>query len=90
MTVRREIDTPLRGETLVRKGLKHRQTASLRLVPELNVVKIGGHGIIDYGREVVLPLVEEIGDLSRQHKILGEGWHAAYFPSLSPRAKAWR
>jgi molybdenum storage protein len=34
------------------------------------VVKIGGHGIIDYGREVVLPLIEEIGALSREHKIL--------------------
>jgi molybdenum storage protein len=70
MTSRREIDTPLRGETLVRKGIKHRQTTTLRLVPELNVVKIGGHGIIDYGREVVLPLMEEIGELSLQHKIL--------------------
>ena len=70
MNKRREIDTPLRGETLVRKGLKHRQTATLRLVPDLNVVKIGGHGIIDYGREVVLPLMEEVGELSRQYKML--------------------
>ena len=70
MGSRREIDTPLRGETLVRKGLKHRQTATLRLVPDLNVVKIGGHGIIDYGRDVVLPLIEEVGELSRQHKML--------------------
>lgn len=70
MAPRHEIDTPLRGETLVRKGLKHRQTATLRLVPDLNVVKIGGHGVIDYGREVVMPLMEEIGELSLQQKIL--------------------
>lgn len=70
MAERREIESALRGETLVRKGLKHRQTTQLRLVPDLNVVKIGGHGIIDYGREVVLPLMEEIGELSKQHKIL--------------------
>ncbi len=73
MPPRHEIDsTTLKGETLVRKGLMHRmhEHPSLRLVPELNVVKIGGHGIIDYGREVVLPLMEEIGELSREHKML--------------------
>jgi len=72
MTERREIETKLRGETLVRKGLLHRYkgVSPLRLVPDLNVVKIGGHGVIDYGREVVMPLMSEIGALSKQHKIL--------------------
>lgn len=73
MTTRHEIDsTTLKGETLVRKGLMHRmhEHPTLRLVPELNVVKIGGHGIIDFGSEVVLPLMEEIGELSREHKML--------------------
>jgi molybdenum storage protein len=72
MQDRFDIDNKLRGETLVRKGLmkKHAQMARLRLVPELNVVKIGGHGIIDFGRDVVLPLMEEIGELSKKHKML--------------------
>ena len=72
MTPRREIDSTLKGETLVRKGLMHRmhEYPTMRLVPELNIVKIGGHGIIDYGREVVMPLMEEIGELSREHKML--------------------
>jgi len=72
MTSRHEINSTLKGETLVRKGLMHRmhEQPTLRLVPELNIVKIGGHGIIDYGREVVLPLMEEIGELSREHKML--------------------
>ncbi|MCX7178529.1 MAG: uridylate kinase [Proteobacteria bacterium] len=70
MSGRHEIESGLKGETLTRKGLRHQQTTSLRLVPELNVVKIGGHGIIDYGREVVLPLIEELGELSRAHKML--------------------
>ena len=72
MTKRHELDSKLKGETLVRKGLmkKHMEIPQLRLVPELNVVKIGGHGIIDYGREVVLPLMEELGELSREHKML--------------------
>lgn len=72
MTHRHEVETKFKGETLVRKGFMRKQdgTPSLRLVPDLNVVKIGGHGAIDYGREVVMPLMEEIGELSKQHKIL--------------------
>lgn len=72
MSLRHEIESHLKGETLVRKGLRHRNAESdtLRLVPELNVVKIGGHGIIDYGREVVLPLLEEIGELSKENQIM--------------------
>jgi molybdenum storage protein len=41
-----------------------------RLTPELNVVKIGGHGVVDYGKPVVMPLVGEIGRLSKEHQIL--------------------
>jgi molybdenum storage protein len=72
MPHRHEIASTLKGETLVRKGLMRKQQGipTLRLVPELNVIKIGGHGIIDYGREVVLPLVEEIGELAAAHKIM--------------------
>jgi molybdenum storage protein len=72
MTKRLELDSKLKGETLVRKGLmkKHKDIPQLRLVPDLNVVKIGGHGVIDFGREVVLPLMEEIGEISKKHKVL--------------------
>jgi molybdenum storage protein len=72
LTPRHELESKLKGETLGRKGLmrKHAGIVPLRLVPDLNVVKIGGHGIIDFGREVVLPLMEEIGELSKQYKIL--------------------
>jgi len=69
---RREINNKLQGETLVRKGLmkSHGNIDRLRLVPELNVVKIGGHGVIDFGKEVVIPLMQEIGELSARHKML--------------------
>ncbi len=72
MSGRHELESKLKGETLVRKGLlkKHSEIPQLRLVPDLNVVKIGGHGVIDFGREVVLPLMEEIGEISRNHKLL--------------------
>lgn len=71
MVPRHEIESTLKGETLVRKGLRRGAgAATVRLVPDLNVVKIGGHGIIDYGREVVLPLMEEIGELSKDNHLL--------------------
>ena len=72
MSQRHEMESKLKGESLVRKGLlkKHDAMPTLRIIPDLHVVKIGGHGIVDYGRDVVLPLLEEIGELSKQHKIL--------------------
>jgi molybdenum storage protein len=72
MGKRFDIESKLRGETLVRKGLmkKHAKIEHLRLVPDLHVVKIGGHGIIDFGRNVVLPLMEEIGELSKKYRML--------------------
>jgi molybdenum storage protein len=72
MGKRREIMNKLQGETLVRKGMMQNQEGveRLRLVPELNVVKIGGHGVIDFGKDVVIPLMEEIGALSEKHKML--------------------
>ncbi len=67
-----EVANRLQGESLVRKSLlrSFEGGEQIRLLPDLNVVKIGGHGIIDYGREVVMPLVQEIGELSREQKIL--------------------
>jgi molybdenum storage protein len=72
MSQRHEIESRLKGETLVSKGLMHRQAEipQLRIVPNLHVIKLGGHGAIDYGREVLLPLLEEIGELAKSHQIL--------------------
>ena len=67
-----EVANRLQGESLVRKSLLHSFEAGdqMRLLPDLNVVKVGGHGIIDYGRDVVMPLVREIGELSKEYRIL--------------------
>jgi len=72
MYERHEIDNALQGETLVRKGLfdRYSDRPLLRILPELNVVKIGGHGIFDYGSDVVLPLIQELGSLSKKHQLL--------------------
>jgi len=72
MHERHDIPNKLQGETLVRKQLfdKYKERPLVRILPELNVIKIGGHGIIDYGRDVVLPLVDELGSLSEHHQML--------------------
>jgi molybdenum storage protein len=72
MGSRHEMQSKLKGESLVRKGLLERYEGrtQLRIAPDLNVVKIGGHGIIDYGAPVVMPLSEEMGELSKTNQIL--------------------
>jgi len=72
MKKRFELMSGLQGETLVRKSLKRKRPAGeqIRIAPEINVIKIGGHGAIDYGREIMYPLCEEIGTLSTKHQIL--------------------
>jgi molybdenum storage protein len=72
MVRRIRLESGMRGETLVRhaflEGLA--KDESLRMLPELNVIKLGGHGAIDYGKDVVLPLVDEIGEASRTKQLL--------------------
>jgi molybdenum storage protein len=72
MKKRFELTSGLQGETLIRKGLKTKRPVAgqIRIAPDINIVKIGGHGAIDYGREVMYPLCEEIGTLSKKHQIL--------------------
>jgi molybdenum storage protein len=73
MVKRFELKSGLQGETLVRKGMmKGRRNPSpqIRIAPDINIIKIGGHGVIDYGREVMYPLCEEIGALSKKHQLL--------------------
>ena len=62
----------LQGETLVRRGTvdMYENRPPIRLTPHLHVIKIGGHGVIDYGSKIVLPVIEEIGELSRTYQIL--------------------
>jgi molybdenum storage protein len=69
---RMDLASSLRGESLVRKGLMARTggVERLRVTPDLNVIKLGGHGAIDYGRAVMQPLCAEIGELSRTDEVL--------------------
>jgi molybdenum storage protein len=59
---RLHIETPLMAESLMDKALLDRTDVGpvFRPLPDLNVVKLGGQSIIDRGRAVVVPLLEEI------------------------------
>ena len=59
---RLHIETPLMAESLMDKALlESTETETVfRPLPDLNVIKLGGQSIIDRGRRVVLPLLDEI------------------------------
>jgi len=59
---RLHIETPLMAESLMDKALLESTEAEtvFRPLPNLNVIKLGGQSIIDRGRRVVLPLLDEI------------------------------
>jgi molybdenum storage protein len=69
---RLHIETPLMAESLMDKALlQSTETETVfRALPDLNVIKLGGQSIIDRGRKVVLPLVEEIVAARAQYSLL--------------------
>jgi molybdenum storage protein len=49
-------------------------TPAFRILPEANVVKVGGQSFIDRGRAAVFPLIDEIvANLGRHRMIIGTG-----------------
>jgi molybdenum storage protein len=69
---RLQINTPLMAESLMDKELLRRTETEhvFRPLPDLNVIKLGGQSIIDRGRKVVLPLLEEIVAARPDHQLL--------------------
>ncbi|HSR29450.1 MAG TPA: uridine kinase [Anaerolineae bacterium] len=69
---RLHIETPLMAESLMDKRLiEATETETpFRPLPSLNVVKLGGQSIIDRGRNVVLPLLDEIVRTRAQYPLL--------------------
>lgn len=50
------------------------RTPSFRVLPDANVVKVGGQSFIDRGRSAVFPLIDEIAEnLPRHQMIIGTG-----------------
>jgi molybdenum storage protein len=68
----KHVASPLARQTLL-DGELTRPVAGgrpIRLLPWLQVVKIGGRSIMDRGADAVLPLVEEIRRLLPEHRLL--------------------
>ena len=69
---RLHIDTPLMAESLMDRELLARTEgdALFRALPDLSVIKLGGQSIIDRGRRVMLPLIDEIAAARAQYPLL--------------------
>ena len=58
----------------------------MRILPKVNVIKIGGQSFIDRGREAIFPLRGEIGEVCDRHQILigaGGGTRARHAYSVA-------
>ncbi len=69
---RLHITSPLMGESLMDKELLAgtSQAPLYRLMPDLTVVKLGGQSIIDRGRKVLLPILDELVEARQSRKLL--------------------
>jgi molybdenum storage protein len=69
---RLHIESSLMGESLMDKGvLADTDTQPVfRPMPDLIVVKIGGQSIIDRGRVALLPILDELVEARKSHKII--------------------
>jgi len=69
---RLHIETPLMAESLMDKELLAGTEGGevFRVLEDVNVVKLGGQSILDRGRDVVLPLVDEIVAARAEHQLL--------------------
>src|SRR6202789_28829 len=65
---------------------KANAAADFRILPDANVIKIGGQSVIDRGRAAVYPLVDEIVAVCKAHKLLigtGAGPRARHLYSIA-------
>ena len=71
-----ELGEALVGDSLTREALLLRtgEQPTVRILPEANVVKIGGQSMIDRGRSAVLPIIDElVANLPNHKMIIGTG-----------------
>src|SRR5215470_5765007 len=66
------VASPLARQTLLDNDLTHPVAGGrpIRLLPWVQVVKIGGRSIMDRGRDAILPIVDELRKLLSEHRLL--------------------
>ncbi len=69
---RTHVRSPLMRESLQDRDVQARAYSEreLEIMPDVVMVSIGGQSIFDRGAEAILPLVEELGPLMQEHKLL--------------------
>jgi molybdenum storage protein len=69
---RTHIDSPLMRESLVDKRVikKTHSEREFEIMPEVVLVSIGGQSIFDRGKEVILPVAEELCEARGKHKMI--------------------
>jgi len=62
---------------LMRESLQNKQVLSateserdLQIFPDVSLVSIGGQSIFDRGKDAILPLVEELAEVKKRHKLV--------------------
>jgi len=83
----KHVASPLARQTLLDSTLTRPVAGGrpIRILPWVQVVKIGGRSIMDRGREAILPLVNEIRRLLPEHRLLiltGAGIRARHLYSV--------
>jgi molybdenum storage protein len=83
----KHVASPLARQTLLDTGLTRPVAGGrpIRLLPWLQVAKIGGRSIMDRGRDAILPLVDELRKLLPEHRLLilsGAGIRARHVYSV--------
>lgn len=83
----KHVASPLARQTLLDRDLTSPVAGGqpIRLLPWVQVVKIGGRSIMDRGPEAILPLVEELRKLLPEHRLLlltGAGIRARHLFSV--------
>ncbi len=84
----KHVASPLARQTLLDSDLTRPVAGGrpIRLLPWVQVVKIGGRSIMDRGAEAILPVVEELRKLLQEHRLLiltGAGIRARHLYSVA-------
>ena len=70
---RHHVNSMLMRESLLDKNViasTEKQTPVVRMLPEVHVLKIGSRTILEAGHSTVRPLVDKLGEMLGQHKII--------------------
>src|SRR5271170_812955 len=84
----KHVASPLARQTLLDGDLTRPVAGGrpIRLLPWVQVVKIGGRSIMDRGANVILPIVDELRKLMQEHRLLiltGAGIRARHLYSVA-------